>query len=360
MRIVDLVHRWTGGLIGLLLAMLGLTGTLLIHKDAWLRPLLPHAADPQAQDAATLAATAARWFDGGAEQPSSILFATDGFGLNRLAYGGETGAYASQAGQIVTRWDSVWERPELWLFDLHHHLLMGETGDIVAGIAGLIGIGFVVTGAILWWRLRKTFDFRLWPRRMSRASVLRHHRDLGIVVAPLLLLTMLTGTMMTLQPVANLLLSPFSPPAEMRGALAPPKVKGGTPGEIDWRRIIDTVRARYPDAEIRRIGIPTKPGDLISVRARQQAEWLPNGRTLFWFDPADGRLIEQRDALAMPLGTRFFNLAYPVHAAKVGGLAYRLVMTASGLGLTLLGSLAMVTFWSSRRLPRRKARLQPA
>jgi uncharacterized iron-regulated membrane protein len=145
----------------------------------------------------------------------------------------------------------------------------------------------------------------------------------------------------------------------MRGALAPPDVKGGAPGRIDWRKIIDTVRARYPDAEIRRISAPTKLGDLISVRARQQAEWLPNGRTLFWFDPADGRLVDQRDALAMPLGTRIFNLAYPVHAAKVGGLAYRLVMTASGLGLTLLGSLAVVTFWSSRRPRRRKVRLQP-
>ena len=76
MRIIDLVHRWTGGLIGLLLALLGLTGTLLLHKDAWRRPFLPHAADPQAQDAASLAATAARWFDGTGERPTSILFAT--------------------------------------------------------------------------------------------------------------------------------------------------------------------------------------------------------------------------------------------------------------------------------------------
>jgi uncharacterized iron-regulated membrane protein len=31
----------------------------------------------------------------------------------------------------------------------------------------------------------------------------------------------------------------------------------------------------------------------------------------------------------------------------VGGLPYRLVMTVSGLALTLLGTLAVVTFWGN-------------
>ena len=34
-----------------------------------------------------------------------------------------------------------------------------------------------------------------------------------------------------------------------------------------------------------------------------------------------------------------------------GGLAYRLVMTVSGLALALLGSLAVWTFWFKRRAP---------
>lgn len=355
MSIIDTLHRWTGGLIGLLLAMLGLSGALLVHEDAWLRLTLPHAADPQVQDAAAIAATAARWFADPAGAPNSILFASERFGLNRLSYGGDAGAYADQAGHIVTRWNSVWERPELWLFDFHHHLMAGKTGDMIGGIVALIGLGFVVTGVILWWRTRKSFEFRLWPKRMSRPAIVRHHRDLGIVVAPLLILSMLTGATMALRPVSNFLLSPFSTPAEMRAATRPPAVKGGAPGTIDWNHLIGEVRTRYPDAEIRVISMPKKPGDLITVRARQSAEWLTNGRTTFWFDPADGRFIDQRDALAMPKGSRIFNLIYPIHAAKVGGFGYRVVMTMSGLGLALLGALAMVSFWSSRRWRRRGA-----
>lgn len=348
MRVLDFLHRWTGALIGLLLTLLGLTGTLLLHKDVWLRWTLPHAADAQVQDSAALAQTAARHFAYSSERPSSILFASDGFGLHRLYYEGDRGAYADQTGELVTHWSSAWERPELWLFDLHHYLLMGETGGVIGGILGLIGLGFVATGAILWWRTRRTFAFRLLPKRLSRPAIVRHHRDLGIVAAPLLLLSVLTGSMMALRPVADMLLSPFSAPAEMRAATAPPEVRGGALGEIDWRRLIDRVRMLYPEAEIRMIILPAEPGGLIMLRARQPEEWLPNGRTLFWFDPADGRLVDHRDALAMPEGSRLFNLLYPVHAAKVGGLTYRLVMTASGLALTLLGLLAVVSFWSRR------------
>ena len=47
------------------------------------------------------------------------------------------------------------------------------------------------------------------------------------------------------------------------------------------------------------------------------------------------------DALALPSGAQIFNGAYPLHAAKVGGLAWRLTMTISGLAMMLLGSLAV-------------------
>ncbi len=349
-RLLDLMHRWMGGFIGLLLAVLGLTGALLVHKEAWLRWTLPHAADAQVQDGGALAAAATRLLSSSSDKPRSITFATDNFGLHRLSYGGNRGSYADQTGEIVTRWSSVWDRPELWLFDIHHYLLMGEAGGVIGGILGMIGLGFVFTGTILWWRTRRTFAFRLLPKRVSRPAILRHHRDLGIVVAPLLFLSMLTGSMITLRPVSDLLLSPLSSPAEMRAATAPPPVQDGPLRQIEWHRLISEVRTRYPEAEIRRISVPAQQEEPITIRARQPQEWLPNGRTLFWFNPADGRLLDYRDALALPTGVRLFNLLYPVHAAKVGGLPYRLVMTISGVALFLLGSLAVFSFWSRSRI----------
>ncbi|MEV9158291.1 hypothetical protein, partial [Klebsiella variicola] len=64
------------------------------------------------------------------------------------------------------------------------------------------------------------------------------------------------------------------------------------------------------------------------------------------------------DALALPRGAQIFNGAYPVHAAKVGGLLYRLLLTASGLAMLLLGSLAVWSFWFKR--PKAKKVRKPA
>lgn len=86
---------------------------------------------------------------------------------------------------------------------------------------------------------------------------------------------------------------------------------------------------------------------------KRAAEWLPNGRSTLWFDGADGRLLFAHDALAMQAGAQAFNASYPLHAARVGGLGYRLLMAVSGLAMALLGSLAVWTFWFRR--PRRKA-----
>ncbi len=357
MSVLRLAHRWAGGLVGLFLAILGLSGAMLVHKDDWLRVTTPHAADVQTQDTATLAAAVQRIFDD-PDRPRSIVLASERLGLHRLSYvDKERGAYADQAGEIVTRWSSKWERPEIWLFDLHHYLLIGDTGKFVAGTLGLTGLAFVITGVILWWPTRRLFTVSLWPAKMSRAAVVRQHRDFGVVAAPLLFVSLLTGVAMTLPKVEELMLAPFSSPAQMDAAQAPPRAKGGAlAAEIDWLGLLDTTRAEYPDAEIRTIGLPTKPGGLISVRLRQQAEWLPNGRTMFWFDPATGELVATRNAQTLPTGLRIANLEYPIHAAKVGGLPYRLLITVSGLALTLLGSLAVYTFWANPKMQKHKRR----
>lgn len=360
MKTLRLLHRWTGGLIGLLLAVLGLSGALLVHEDAFLRATLPHATDAQRQDTATLAAMATRAF-GSEDRPRSIVLASRGMGLTKLAYKGERAAYVDQDGNLVQAWTSNWARPEAWLFDLHHHLFNGDTGQVVGGVAGLAGLAFVVTGLILWWPTRRMFHLRPWPRMMKRAAIVHHHRDWGALVAPLLILSLTTGAAMDLKWFSQALRAPFTPPAVMEEASAAPKIKGGKLAKnLDWTRLIGQAQARFPGAEVRTIGLPQKKGGLIAVRMRQQREWLPNGRSMVWFDPATGAMVASRDALAMPLGSRIASADYPLHAAKVGGLAYRLVMTFSGLTLGLLGTLAVVTFWGNptgvpkRRKPKAK------
>jgi uncharacterized iron-regulated membrane protein len=353
MRVIDLLHRWAGGLLGLILAVLGLSGALLVHRDAWIA--LPHSDDAQIQDTTTLAVVTDKIMAGSA-RPDSMIFATKDFGLHRLTYQrGGAGAYVDQSGVTVAQWNSQWERPELWLFDLHHHLFAGDTGETVAGVAAIAGIFFVLSGALLWWRTRRTFAFRVWPARMTRSAILRQHRDLGVVLAPVLLLSLATGASMVFRPFTALILGPGAP-FKVDQALAPPPPRNASLApDLDWGAMIETARTRFPDAEVRILSLPRKDDGVITLRMRQPTEWLPNGRTTLWFAADTGQLVAARDATTLPPQVRGFNMLYPLHAAKVGGLGYRLLMTASGLALGVLGTLAVWSFWFKRRRSRRYA-----
>lgn len=341
-RALTLVHRWLGGVLGLVLAVLGLTGVLLLHKSWWVRvPGRPVSEGADVGDALTRVMS-------GPDTPRSIVFASADIPFHRLSFGEGTGGYVDATGQLVARWTSVWNRPELWLFDLHRHLLSGETGEILAGVAAIAGLVFVVTGLILWWPTRSTFRLTAMPRRLTRSAIVRHHRDLGAVAAPLLLLSFITGTLLVFEPVRTLALSAWSGPAAMEAAAQPPHASGAAlVPNLPWSTMMTSAARRFPDAEPRVLSLPKAAGQPIALRLRATHEWLPNGRTTVWFRPDTGAVLATRGEETLPTGSRVGNLIYPLHAASVGGWIYTLAMTLTGLALTLLGGLAVWSFWKA-------------
>lgn len=341
---LSLIHRWAGGLIGLLLALLGLTGAILVWEGEWIG--LPHAGDALAENAAQIGRIA----ESAGPQLSRITFASDEIGLHQLVYSDGSGAYVSQSGAVVDRWQSQWERPELWLFDFHHHLFAGGTGETVTGIAGIAGLLFVITGLILWWRGRRTFRLRLWPKRFAPGPIVSHHRDLGLVTAPLLLLSLLTGSLMIFEPLRTALV----------GTEERPKVEASGLTSQSLGDILIAAKTRFPDAALRRVVVPAKPTDPVVVRMRQPFEWTPNGRTQlsFW---RDGR-ISIEDAASANFSAAVGEKLYPLHSAKVGGLLWKVAMSASGLALAMLGGLATWSFWvrrAGKTSRRRRLKIQP-
>ena len=352
MKTLSFLHRWSGGFIGLLLAILGLSGAVLVWEGEWIS--LPGAGDPLVERVEALGAISQRAVEGGATR---ITFASEEIGLHHIAKDSGAGAYIRQDGTTVTEWASQWERPELWLFDLHHHLFAGHNGELVAGWAGVFGLMFVITGSILWWRSRRAFEWRLWPRKLQPGPIVRHHRDIGILIAPLLIVTFLTGTGMIFDDVAKAVLQPFG----TIEALKPPEVAPST-GAAPVAAMLATAKARFPDAAIRRLTIPGKPGQPYAVRMRQPFEWTPNGRTTLSFD-GSGTLVKIDDPATDSRAASINATFYPVHSAKVGGLPWKLAMTLSGLGLALLGSLATWSFWfrkAKKRRPVRQSQSGPA
>lgn len=342
MKVLSLLHRWTGGLVGLLLAVIGLSGTVLLWEDNWI--MLDGANDAPASNPAELGSAIEVAIETGPAL-SRITFAGDEIGLHQAIYSDGSGAYISKDGTVVDQWSGLWGRPELWLFDLHHYLLMGEAGKAITGVLGILLLAFTITGAILWWRTRKTFRFRLWPPRYTASAIIRHHRDLGIVASPLLLLVATTGTMMVFPAISGVLLSP----------LAGPNTKPDLPSDLasisentDWQAVMASAQSAYPSAPARRLMMPATPGEPIAIRFRQDFEWTPNGRSYVWLAPETGLVLGKDDPAMGDTASAVVEKFYPIHAAKVGGLVWRIAMTFAGFALVLLGLFASWSFWTTK------------
>jgi uncharacterized iron-regulated membrane protein len=346
MKTLSFIHRWLGGLIGLALALIGLSGAILLWEGQWVQ--LSGANDPVAENVASIAAVSERAIADGAIR---ITFASEEIGLHHAAGQDGSGAYIAQDGTVVAQWASMWERPEFWIFDFHHYFFLGKTGETLTGLAGLAGLIFAITGAILWWRTRRAFEWRWWPRAMQPGPIVRHHRDLGIVTLPLLLVSLLTGLAMLYGEVARAVVGGSDPKS-------PPKVATASTSPAPYAAMLASAKARFPDAAIRRLSVPAKPDAPYSVRMRQPAEWTPNGRTTLYFD-GQGTLLRADDALAGNRGDQIIETFYPVHSAKVGGVLWKIAMTISGLALAMLGSFAVYSFWIRRVNRRRQRRAVP-
>lgn len=338
MKVLSLLHRWTGALIGLVLAVLGLSGAVLVWEDQWID--LPHSDEVVVQEAEALSRVATAAGPGLAR----ITFADHGMSLHQLVFRDGSGAYVSQSGEVVATWSDEWGRPELWLFDLHHYLFAGEPGEWVAGVAGLIGLLFVASGLILWWRSRRAFRFRLLPRSLSPGPVVAHHRDLGTLTAPLLILSLTTGVLMLFAPLRTAVLGEERRPRSVVGLL---REQGAEP-------LLTAALERFPAAALRRLTMPKEPGQAMTVRLRQPFEWTPNGRTQVGLEPNGSLWVE--DAALANASARVSEKAYPLHGAKVGGWPWKIVMTTSGLVLAMLGTFTTWSFWRRKSGKRAKSR----
>ncbi|KHK89945.1 PepSY-associated TM helix domain-containing protein [Novosphingobium malaysiense] len=334
MRLLTTLHRWLGATMGLILIVTGLSGSALVWESWWIG--VPGARAPVTGSVASLARSVdiARDHHPGLTR---ITFASEDIGLHQAAYLDGSGAYIDQSGNIAASWSSIWQRPELWLFDLHHYLFAGRFGEILVGTAGLICIFFVVSGIILWWRTRRTFSFRLWPRRLTRSAIVRQHRDMGLLLAPLLLLATITGAAMIFPQLSRAITAPWP------DRMAHPQSSPRRIAHDDWAALLTEARRTFPQAEIRRLQYSAGNGAAATLRLRQPFEWTPNGRTYLKVDRSGTVKIEAPDGSLdkQAISEKF----YPIHAAKVGGWVWKAVVTCAGLGLVMLGALATFSFW---------------
>ncbi|HEY5851521.1 MAG TPA: PepSY-associated TM helix domain-containing protein [Lysobacter sp.] len=335
------LHLWVGLSVGLVFALVALTGTVLVFHYDLLRLQHPQLAQHAAvADGRVLAALVEHWQPQGLRSldlPHDALPVWQGFfeDGHRAYFAPEDGAlllYRSQDDDVL-----------MWLHEWHTKLLGGETGEEVLGVFGWIALALLLTGLYLWWPRRGQLLAHL---KMHSGPPVRRwlswHRTSGAVLFPLLLLATLTGVgMVYSKGFQSVLVGMFGGHTDKA-----PKRAGN--GAVDWPRVLGEARTALPGGRLSRVSVPKTGDGVVSFRARADGEWHPVGRSTIAVTADGARVLQVQDATANGLGIRMSQAIFPLHVGAVGGVMMKWATAVVGV----LPAFLLVTgflFWRRRR-----------
>ncbi|MDX5334246.1 MAG: PepSY domain-containing protein [Gammaproteobacteria bacterium] len=352
------LHQLLGLSVGIWAAVTALTGSLLVFDDeidAWLNPALLRVAPqalPQDVDAA-VASVRAAFADAPlgslrlprtAEEP--FVFRISDESVRHVFVDPYTAEILGTRGEHAGIMGFLW--------DLHVHLLAGETGEQVAGYLALALIVMLISGLVLWWPSRrdpgKAFRIKWSSGGLPRMYDL--HRVMGALAAPFILVVVVTGAMLvfhgiTLGWLVGLFGGPTPTPAPQV------TVASATTPVSAWIR---AAQASLPEATPMSVTFAREPGRAAVVRLRHAANPHPNGRSFIAVNPYSAEVLQVHDWRSAGTGVRVSDYKYPLHIGDAFGLPGRLLVLFTGLLPVALLLTGGYVWWRKRRLRRERTR----
>ena len=361
MHTLRLIHRWIGLFVALPIVLVSISGGLLVFRDPYYRARWPVVVRPS---------TAAEH----QRQPAIIEAIESRFGDDlRILKFPRVGVNAFHAyltherealvdpwsGEVIATWHWTGD-PAAFLFQLHAHLLMGASGELLNGYLAVVLLFISASGLVLWYPRRRAFRLRhAVPGGLSNAALLKSHAAGGIFLLVPTALFAATGAGLVFYEqvgsAAERLLN--AKDAELPTASVAPRTDAA---RADWKRLLVAARTALPESG------PTmcyvgRGGDVVfTCRKRLPGEWHPNGRSYVLIDPYTAEVLQTIDAREQGAGTRVMHALYPLHAAKIGGRWLSGLAAITGLGLAWI---AIGGTWTYLTRPgpgaaRRRERLQ--
>lgn len=356
--LVRRAHLCVALALGGVLALMGLSGSLLVYHDALDRALNPglwsvDADGPRRLDASLQRVRAAfpdaapglvRLPEGPGVAYEVWLRGADGVVLAyvdpyRARLLGRRGQHAGVLG---------------FLENFHNRLFGGALGRHGLGLFAAAGLVMAASGLVLWWPRRGRWRdvFRIRRRRPAMVQLYDLHRVAGGLAVPLLLLSLITGLALVYHETSKRLLTAGL------GGTAGPRSVAAAPAErampLSPAGVLATARARLPaDARATWLSLPGGADRPYRVRFREAGDPHPNGNSTIALDPATGSVVALRRASEAPAGLAAAHLRYPLHVGTALGPAGPPLMAALGLvpGLLLGTGLA---YWLKKPRARRR------
>ena len=358
------LHKYAGLIAGLLLALTGVTGSLLVFHDTldeWLTPQLrtQPAADPASLSAVLAAAEAAL-----PGKAARRLEPSPGPGRpHTVRFDGPEGAPGPLQVSVspadaevlaVRQWGAY---PTSWVYRLHYTLLAGTTGKYVVGVLGLVLMFFCLSGLYLWWprkgRWRRALSVRTdkGPFRLNFDL----HKAAGVYITPVLLVAAFSGVSLVFHGPVQALVGAALPLEPVPAPTLEARPDTGTRLNVD--RIVAAGQSAFPEGALKRVDLPGDAQTPYRLSFNQPGEaWSHHGASRVWVDPRDGAVLATWDPLSVAAGSRFMGWQFPLHNGDALGLTGRWLVFLGGWLPALLFGTGLYLWWRKHQLRRRSRR----
>jgi uncharacterized iron-regulated membrane protein len=243
------------------------------------------------------------------------------------------------------------------LVKFHSSLFWPDTGKIVLAWSSLFCWLLLISGALLWWPLRRAGLFKIEMGKGLRRSLFDLHKVLGIVCAAYIAFSVSTGAYLVWRPLAGWVTTlsgetPSKAPVIDSAAPLP-----AHPVSLD--EMLRRAQEHFPGSMVGSIQVPAGEKRPLRVRLRVADDPHPNGLSSVWLHPVSGEVLAVNRWNELDLGARAIAYVYPLHTGEYGGLLLELLTLLAGMALGVLGISGLWLWWSRLRL-RRAKRLKPA
>ncbi|NOT52971.1 MAG: PepSY domain-containing protein [Deltaproteobacteria bacterium] len=239
-----------------------------------------------------------------------------------------------------------------FVFKLHYALLLWDTGMTVLGIVALFLIVEVMVGVILWWPPPGKWWSALAIKREASAIRLTYdlHKTAGAYSGFVLLVVLLSGVYMNLPTQFLWAVQYFSPGTRGEEHAPTSTVRPGV-SSIGVDRAVAAARAQYPGGQLYWVALPSSEAGIYTVSFTD----VP-GLSHFWserqvsIDQYRGTALDVRGPDSRrTAGETFIAWQWPLHSGRAFGMPGRLVVFLIGLACPVLYITGFIRWRQKRR-----------
>ncbi|MBR8835870.1 MAG: PepSY domain-containing protein [Stigonema ocellatum SAG 48.90 = DSM 106950] len=345
------IHRSIGVVLGLVLLVIGLTGSTLVfyrELDQLLNPqLMQVVAQGKRLSPEVVLNTVRTTFPD--MKLNTIILPRTSEGVYKVGLSSNSDELIDV---FVNPYSGVILGSQQWghtlmsfIYTIHNSLLVKEVGDQFVGVCGLLLLVLVVSGLAVWPGWRKP-SLGFWIRWKAPVPLLTYdlHKVAGFLSAVFLLLIASTGAAMV-----------FSSQFESvtywlthTPKLTPP-VSTAVVDQVPLRleEILLTADAALPEGQTTLVVLPHQPNDVFEVSKKLPQDTDVYGRSQVYIDQYSGKVLQVDNALKAPLASRISNALLSLHNGGYGGLGLRCLYVLVGLVPSAL-SITSFFMWCNR------------